>query len=481
MAQLDPSIILAGGEINDPGKMLSLKELALRLQGQQQQVQSQNMLKQLFANPKTYNPQTGQIAPEALRGVLAADPKAGMDLMQDQAQLADAKLKRMGVIQDMIAPVRDSSLEAYDGVIKAGGSPEAAQAAGQKALEEGIDPIRTGGALSDEEKSQIATKFDPAQFRARALSYKDRKALEEKEKSDDRADRREGRMEHHEEVMEGIAERRMSQSGDSKWTVLTDPKANVQYRYNPETGKSTTLDGSEPYSPQGAAKMGSGQSALHIDMSDPGDKSYVESIANYSLRPPGSNRNPDQRKALMEEVIKVNPDYKENEFDSRSKAMKDFSTGKQGQAINSFNVGISHLNTLDGLAKALHNGDNQTVNAIGNRIADEFGVPAPSNFDAAKSIVGDEIAKAVVGAGSSALGDREEIKHVINSKKTPEELSGVIQTYKDLMAGQLKGLKKQYTDTTGMKNFDDRLSDETKTAIGGEKKADDGWSVKRVQ
>jgi len=153
------------------------------------------------------------IAPDALRGVLATDPKTGMDLLENQSVLRDNQLKRMNAIQDTISPVRDASLEAYDAAIKAGASPEAAQMAGQKALDDGLKPILDSGYFSDEEKQQVQTKFDPAQMRARALSYKDMKGFEEKQKADERADKREERMEHHEEVMEGLAERRLSQSG----------------------------------------------------------------------------------------------------------------------------------------------------------------------------------------------------------------------------------------------------------------------------
>ena len=55
----------------------------------------------------------------------------------------------------------------------------------------------------------------------------------------------------------------------------------------------------------------------------------------------------------------------------------------------------------------------------------------------------------------------------------------VIKVYKDLMAGQLKGLKKQYEDTTGLHDFDERLTDETKSQLG--EAGGDGWSIKPVQ
>jgi hypothetical protein len=45
-------------------------------------------------------------------------------------------------------------------------------------------------------------------------------------------------------------------SGPKAWEVLTDPKTNTQFRYNPVTGQSTTLDGKQAYSPERRAEDG---------------------------------------------------------------------------------------------------------------------------------------------------------------------------------------------------------------------------------
>ena len=145
----------------------------------------------------------------------------------------------------------------------------------------------------------------------------------------------------------------------------------------------------------------------------------------------------------------------------QTKATRDFGTGKQGQAVNSFNVALAHLDTLGGLAEALGNGDQQSINRLHNSLKQEFGAEAPANFEAAKRIVGDEVTKAIVGSGG-ALGDREETAKVIAAAKSPKQLAGVIDTYKKLMVGQLTGLQQQYEQTTGQKDFDKRLSPEAK-------------------
>lgn len=223
------------------------------------------------------------------------------------------------------------------------------------------------------------------------------------------------------------------------WTILNDPETNTPYRFNVRTSQATTLNG-QPYSPRGAAHVQSGQTR----------SAQSAAVQKYLQENPNATAN---------DVAQFAAD-----FGATGKSVGAFSTGKQGDLLRSFNVGISHLNTLDGLVGALNNGDIQAFNKMGNAYAQQTGNPAPTNFDAAKAIVGDEIIKAIVGGGG-ALADRENAQNQINRANSPQQLRGVIQTYKELMAGQLSGLKKQYSDTTHRDNFDSRLSPEAKTEL----------------
>lgn len=152
-----------------------------------------------------------------------------------------------------------------------------------------------------------------------------------------------------------------------------------------------------------------------------------------------------------------------------AKTEMDFASGKQGNAVRSFNVALSHLDTLSGLATALNNGDVQGINKLGNYLATQTGGAAPTNFNAVKHIVADEIVKAVVGS-AGALGDREAAAKVIDSANSPEQLFGVIQQYKELMKGQLVGLRDQYQNITGRSDFEQRFlsSAARDVAHGGE-------------
>lgn len=119
---------------------------------------------------------------------------------------------------------------------------------------------------------------------------------------------------------------------------------------------------------------------------------------------------------------------------------------------------------LGQLSDALGNGDIQLFNRLGQGWAQQTGSPAPTNFDAAKQIVGDEIVKAIVGAGGG-VGDREKAAETISRASSPQQLKGVIQTYQGLMSGQLAGLRQQYQKTTGLNDFEDYLAPETRQKL----------------
>lgn len=165
-------------------------------------------------------------------------------------------------------------------------------------------------------------------------------------------------------------------------------------------------------------------------------------------------------RAIMSQVMTENPKYEAQQYGVSFATEKGFTSGKQGTTIKSFNTAIDHLATLGELADALHNGDTQLVNKIGNYIAVQTGQPAPNNFEAAKQIVGDEIVKAIVGAGGG-VADREKAQAAISGAASPEQLKEVIATYRKLMGGQLHGIYQQYVSGGGKKDFNSFLTEES--------------------
>lgn len=145
----------------------------------------------------------------------------------------------------------------------------------------------------------------------------------------------------------------------------------------------------------------------------------------------------------------------------QTKAVKDFSTGVQGKQVNAFNTAIDHLSTMDKLTDALQGGDVKAFNSIANTVARQTGQPAPTNFDAAKQIVTAEIIKAVVASGGG-VRERQEAENNFAAANSPAQLKGVINTYKQLLGGQLNSLGLQYENTTGRKDFDKKLTGDAK-------------------
>lgn len=197
---------------------------------------------------------------------------------------------------------------------------------------------------------------------------------------------------------------------------------------------------------------------------DPGHAAEVaKAIANYQLAPLSAYamRTP-YGQSVSAEVLKLNPEYQANEFSSRTKAYKDFMSGKKGDSIRAFNNTLLHLGTLDQLTDALNNGDVKLFNKIGNIFANQTGVAAPTNFEAARDIVADEVVKAIIGSGGG-VADRDKAQAAFNTANSPQALRGVFKTYKTLLGGQLLGLAHQYKNTTGRKDFEDQLdSDEAR-------------------
>ena len=156
-------------------------------------------------------------------------------------------------------------------------------------------------------------------------------------------------------------------------------------------------------------------------------------------------------------------------YQTQQVAQNRFLSGPQGNTIRSLNVVESHLKTMQQLATELKNGNIQAFNKIAQRWAEENGQPAPTNFDTAKQIVGTEIIKALGVAGAGTESERTAAGDAFNRARSPQAIDGAIGVVQQLLGGQLKGLRRQYTSSTGMpeSSFDEMLEPETRQILGG--------------
>jgi hypothetical protein len=181
-------------------------------------------------------------------------------------------------------------------------------------------------------------------------------------------------------------------------------------------------------------------------------------VAPNANAPAGANAPvPFNAAAMADQIVSSKIDVA-----TKTKAAKDFSTGIQGRQVTAFNTAIDHLATMDKLSDALQNNDFKAFNYLGNIVAKQTGQPAPVNFDTAKQIVTAEIIKAVVASGGG-VRERQEAEANFATANSPAQLKGVINTYKQLLGGQLNSLGLQYENTTGRTDFDKKLTSEAKS------------------
>jgi hypothetical protein len=144
-----------------------------------------------------------------------------------------------------------------------------------------------------------------------------------------------------------------------------------------------------------------------------------------------------------------------------------FATGQQGNTVRSLGVAVDHLDTFREAGEALKNNKMQIFNSIMQEYAKQTGDPAPTNFDGVKALVRSELIKAVQGS-AGALGDREEVEKSVSRASSPEQLVGVIDQWQKLMAGQLRGLKQQFTSNKigSEGEFDEKVSPRARNVLG---------------
>lgn len=122
--------------------------------------------------------------------------------------------------------------------------------------------------------------------------------------------------------------------------------------------------------------------------------------------------------------------------------MKDFTSGKSAQTLNSFNTATDHLKILSDLGDALNNGNYPTINSLANRFATATGGAAPTTFDMAKQAVAGEVAKTFKGQATE--GEISAINSTLNKAQSPAQLKGAINTALTLMNSKREALMKQY-------------------------------------
>jgi hypothetical protein len=222
-------------------------------------------------------------------------------------------------------------------------------------------------------------------------------------------------------VQQMITDRRdAGDAGDSAFT--SEAIANAAARYN--------VDGSLP--PMGMGKAGSAGRAA---------------ILNEAAR---------QKAGVSGEQQRFDQLNNKNEVAARGAAVKSFATGKDGQAVQSANTALNHLETIRQLADAQKNGDIQAFNRAARALGAQLGQAAPTNLNAALVMVAPEVSKAVIGAGGTGH-ERDQAIQALNPNGSPDQIIGATQTMQELFGGRLTEAQRTYERTTGKKDFHDAM------------------------
>lgn len=172
----------------------------------------------------------------------------------------------------------------------------------------------------------------------------------------------------------------------------------------------------------------------------------VSAILEHRAAPPSGNTTRSSQ--LMQIVQAADPTYDAQQYKTKQGIETAFTAGLPSRTLKSINVADDHLKVLNSTIDALQNNDAKLFNQLGNTIATQFGAPAPTDFNGVKTIVADELVKAILG-GAGALGDRKAIQETVSSANSPEQLRSMIKRYQQLMDGQRTGLADQYKSGGG--------------------------------
>lgn len=217
MAEIDASIPMAAGKLGfDLAGALQIGQQAQALQLNRQKLQQQNALTSLLSDPRSYQPNSTQLTPNALRLVTAADPQTGLSLQQ---QYLNEQVKRSqdqhyqtetGRLKfDFMTQAAGVAIDAYDDAKRQGRTEQDATAAARAARSQFAQ--ESGGLLTEQEAQRVqGLPFDPTQVRAFASANKEWAGLKEAQARENVADDRASEQARHDRAMERLGQQRIN-------------------------------------------------------------------------------------------------------------------------------------------------------------------------------------------------------------------------------------------------------------------------------
>lgn len=446
MSEVDARIPLMAANPQELQQMAYRNQLAqMQLQQAQQSQQQNNALLGILKQPGSVD-DSGMPTKATLGRIMQINPEAGLKMQNQLAVMEENKQRAItnSINQrliglnindkqhDRLVDIATSAQQRYEDLV-ASGTPkdEAARIVGRERNEQ-ITQAQQSGVLSDTQARTFQQPFNPEGNRAFITgSPQYKRVLDEQ---------RQARQEQNQERRADISERREQRQENM-------PVSDIgKLGYDLANGKITQKDYDAAV--QNKTKMFDQGSV--DDTVDLIGQYKIPPLSGYALRTPWGQQ-------VLARLNEKYPQFSGQEFKSRQAALSKFTSGKQGDTVRSLSVSLDHLDVLDQAAAELKNGNVQGLNRLAQTLAEQTGSSVPTNFESVKGIVADEVTKAVLG-GPGGVGDREKAQKIFDKVKSPDQLAGAIKEIKALMKGQLRGLQRQYEQSTGMKDFDRFLS-----------------------
>lgn len=184
-----------------------------------------------------------------------------------------------------------------------------------------------------------------------------------------------------------------------------------------------------------------------IPVGQPGDLSGVPANVRGLVQAIGEGREgpaPLGRKdgkEIMRLVSQVYPDYDASQFHNYQATRTEFSKGKTGQAINSFNTSLQHLGRMEN--NLPNNGSIPALNSLKNWALKETGSAVNSPFEADRLAVASEIGKAYKG-GVLSKEENDQYQKLLDRDASPAQQKANIGELKGLLSGKLNSFNEQY-------------------------------------
>lgn len=168
--------------------------------------------------------------------------------------------------------------------------------------------------------------------------------------------------------------------------------------------------------------------------------------SNFFLKTPLGQR-------LAALTAQYDPSFDAANYATRIQTRKNFTTGKQGDAVNALNTVAGHLANLDNSATALDNIDFTPYNTVANLVSNMTGDPRVKKFNADKTAVTNELTRVFRGSGGSEK-DIDSWDKNLDAAGSPAQLHGVIKEIAgNLIDSRLSALSEQYNQ--GMQRSED--------------------------